>query len=77
MTHPWVLENCVKCYPDITLQGGAMTWTRILEICVVTFGLGDITFGQGHDISLGQGQLCDIFRLEKWVRSYVPDKKCK
>ena len=37
--------------------------------------LGDMTFGQGYDTSLGHGQqLCEILsRSNKGVRSYCPD----
>ena len=38
--------------------------------------LGDITFGQGHDTSLGCGQqLCEIVSISvKGLRSYSPDR---
>ena len=36
MTHPWVMDNnCVKCYPDPTLQWGVMALTQILGMCTL------------------------------------------
>ena len=40
MTHPWIIDNdCVKYYPDPTLQLGVMAQTRTFGICTVTLTL--------------------------------------
>ena len=40
MTHLLVMyNNCVKYYPDPTLQWGVTAWTRILGMCTVTLTL--------------------------------------
>ena len=35
MTHPWVMDNCVKYYPDPTWQWGVMARTRISSMCAL------------------------------------------
>ena len=47
-------------------------------ICLLSdLDLGDMTWVQGHDTSLGHGQqLCEILsRSDKGIRSYYPDIK--
>ena len=68
MTHPWVMDNeCVKYYPDPTLQWGVMARTWI-------FGMWAL-LGQGHDTPLGHGQqVCVILsRSNLAVMSYGTD----
>ena len=62
VTHPWVTENnCVKYYPDSTLQfwlwPGHRSWVSVY----CDLDLGDMTLGQGHCTSFGHGKhLCEI-----------------
>ena len=60
----WVMDNkCVKYYQDQTWQYGVMARIQILGM--FDLDLGDMTLGEGHDTSLGQGQqLCEISQIQ-------------
>ena len=65
MSHPWVMDNWVKYYPDQTSGYKVMAWIRCEQM----------TLGEGHDWPFGHGQpFCEILsRSNMAVRSYCLD----